>query len=209
MKKIFTFILASVMMTSMITVSAFAAENSDDKNLENPAYSLETSVTEYPDRETDYILSGISTSMQAFSDNDIDFGTPADIEYIIANSSDIVTYANSTSGSFKSDKYDAGLPGYKYRISFDWTAKVNSSGQYIFDKITNPKVTTYENWFLLGFTWDYYNYTITKNVYYLSDSGRSITFNVNYDFTVMSSTSGIATSISENNVNVFKLDSIR
>lgn len=60
----------------------------------------------------------------------------------IMEHSTVTTYGASMEGSYESEKYDAGLPGYTFQIIFDWKAAVNSSGDYIFDKITNAKVTT-------------------------------------------------------------------
>lgn len=100
----------------------------------------------------------------------------------IMEHSTVTTYGASMEGSYESEKYDAGLPGYTFQIIFDWKAAVNSSGDYIFDKITNAKVTTYKNDIICAMTWGYSSYKVTKNTYSISSNKKSITFNTTYDF---------------------------
>ncbi len=200
MKKIITILLVMLMALTVLPVSAFAAEpdvcvDTTDNNLS--VYENEEYVVSYDDTACEIISNGYSGDV-----------TTMDIDYIILNSTNVISRGTSVSGSYTSSKYDAGLAGYKYRISFDWTAKVNSEGDYIFDKISNPKITTYENWFLLGFTWSYYNYSITRNVYYKSNGGKSLTFETNYSFVVYDDY-GFDYNFSQENVKVVTLDSIR
>ena len=158
--------------------------------------------------EANDIIAGVSSALEILPVENNFLGLTMDIDYIIVNSENVVTRGTSVSGSYKSSKYDAGCAGYKYRITFDWTATINSDGDYVFDKITNPLITTYENWFVLGMAWSYYNYDITRNIYYKSDGGKSLTFETTYDFTLYDDYA-IDWGFEKKNTKTIVLDSIR
>lgn len=129
------------------------------------------------------------------------------IDEIISKSTNIQRSSNSCSGSFKSDKYNAGILGYKYQIKFDWVAKV-SNGDYVFDKITNYTLTTYTNYLLLALTWESYTYKVTKNTYSFSGDRLSVNCFANYIFDVRDKTTHNDTMIIQDNKKVFYLDDL-
>ena len=154
--------LAAIMVMGMGT-TAFAADSVTDKN-EAPKtavsvnYAVETSK--------------VSTILpDSFS-----------VESIMEHSTITARNSSTTEGSYKSKEYDAGLSGYTFQISFDWKASVNSSGDYIFSTISNANITTYRNSFVIGMTWAYSHYELTKNTYIISSDKKSVTFNTTYDF---------------------------
>lgn len=174
MKKVLSVLLSAVMLFSM-NVTAFAAE------------APNTNVPNTEEYANEYVIDGITPVTQIDgSIYDNVSSLTIDIDDLISHSTNVTSSGSSYSGSYVSDKYDAGLPGYKYQISFDWKADVNSSGNYVFkdNSIQNPMIKTYANHFILTMTWGYYNYSLTKNTYGVATNGRSVTFETDYKFTV-------------------------
>lgn len=130
-----------------------------------------------------------------------------EIDYIISHSTNIQKSSNSYSGSFKSDKYNAGISGYKYQISFDWVAKI-SNGNYVFDKITNYTLTTYTNYLLLALAWEAYSYRVIKNTYSFSSDRAYVTCFANYVFDLRDKTLHSDYNIKEENTKIFYLDDL-
>lgn len=171
MKKLISIVLTLLVVMSLFSTNAFAAEDTGSADSDG------------------YVVVGVEDVV--FSDNLSDennINLPITFEELIEASSN-VTYSNSSyTGSYKSDKYDAGLVGFKYQISFDWEATTNS-GDYIFKSISNAKITTYTNYLLLSLSWgdDTVTYSLTKNTFEYSSNKRSVTFYTNYKFTVYDS----------------------
>lgn len=130
-----------------------------------------------------------------------------EIDYIFSHSTNIQKSSNSYSGSFKSDKYNAGISGYKYQISFDWVAKI-SNGNYVFDKITNYTLTTYTNYLLLALAWEAYSYRVIKNTYSFSSDRAYVTCFANYVFDLRDKTLHSDYNIKEENTKSFYLDDL-
>ena len=109
-----------------------------------------------------------------------------DIEYLLANSSNIIRSGSELRGSYSSPKYDTGLPGYKYDVNFEWVAAVDSTSTYYFKdyEISEAYVTTYVNHLILVPIYEYYTYDIVRNEYEVSEDGYSVTFYTDYNFTV-------------------------
>ena len=134
MKKICSLILSLLMVFSAFTTVAMAKETTIG-NARPKAELLE----EYKVAET----------FPATRDNDDAYDNVSsetiDIDNLIAHSINVKRSGSSYSGSYISDEYDAGLPGYTYQIKFDWKAKVNSVGDYIFENndIQNARITTH------------------------------------------------------------------
>ena len=153
------------------------------KFIVGPGFKLETAIYKAQEKYQDakfVILDGAPMDEDGnyvVADNTVAISVDDIMEH-----STVTTYGASMEGSYESEKYDAGLPGYTFQIIFDWKAAVNSSGDYIFDKITNAKVTTYKNDIICAMTWGYSSYKVTKNTYSISSNKKSITFNTTYDF---------------------------
>ncbi len=139
------------------------------------------------------------------SENDL--ANQMDADYIIINSQNIVTRGTSVSGSYSSGKYDAGLLGYKYSISFDWTASIDDNGDYIFETVENTHLEVYVNYFVLSLSWSNYHYTVTKNTYHFSNDRKSVIFNIDFLFTVCDR-NGTTMNIAGENEKTIILDTI-
>lgn len=129
-----------------------------------------------------YVVAGVTQGVEAKS------GSPYEISIgeVIENSENVVYSGTTVVGTFTSEKYDAGLLGYKYSISFDWKASLNASGDYYFalDGIDNVELITHTNYLILGLAWQSYTYSVTKFTYALSNARSVITFQISYKFTV-------------------------
>ncbi|MCR5293569.1 MAG: hypothetical protein K6E30_00125 [Lachnospiraceae bacterium] len=133
-----------------------------------------------------------------------------DIDELLTHSTNVTRSGSSYSGSYTSAKYETGLPGYKYEISFDWVADVNSSGDYIFknNAIQNPLITTYTNHVLLALTWSYYTYSFDKNTYGVATNGKSVTFETDYEFTVYEKETAISHNFVEENTKTIYINDL-
>lgn len=169
---------AFLAILTVCSCCVFSAGASNSTEMDEGKYMIDESMS---DIESDIIVE-VSAVTEIETPANASINESIDIEYIIFNSDSVVARGTSLSGKYESGKYDAGCAGYKYKISFSWTAKVNSEGEYVFDTITNPVITTYENWVVLAFVWGYANYNITNNVYYKSNGGKSLTFETTYHF---------------------------
>ena len=190
MKKIMSLLLFALFLVSSLSVSTFAAERPNDLSLteliaENELdVQTEECVEEYTVEYADeYVVSSVAPAMQIACAIDSNALYALSVDNVIENSTGVVTCGTSLSGSYKSAKYDAGLSGFKYRISFDWEATVNAAGDYIFSTITNAAITTYRG-LLTGFLYTMCYYDITNNVYYISSDRKSVTFETAYEFHV-------------------------
>lgn len=193
MKKKSSIMLSFVMLLSM-SVTAFAAEAPKAEEFANK-----------------YVVDGIAPVTQidgSIYDNVLSL--TIDIDDLIARSTNVTRSGSSYSGSYESDKYDAGLPGYKYQISFDWKADVNSAGNYVFkdNSIQNPLITTHTNHFILAMTWSYYNYSFTKNTYGVATNGRSVTFETDYKFTVYEKDTAFDHTFTQENTKTIYIDDL-
>lgn len=159
------------------------------------------------DIDENYYISSIDVGYEAVNNSALDLSEYSiDVEKVIANSVNIKRTANSSySGSFKSDKYSAGIPGYKYQIKFDWTAKV-SNGDYVFNTIKNYTIVTYTNYILLALAWEAYSYKITKMNYTFNSSRSSIICVTNYAFDVRDKSTRNNVTITQNNKKTFDMD---
>lgn len=193
MKKIFCLIVSLAMLLAMST-TAFAA--SCEKNtIDDDGYTV-AGVT--PATEID---GSIYDNVAALT---------FDMDELLANSTNVTYSGSSYSGSYTSDKYEAGLPGYTYEISFDWVADVNSSGDYVFkdNAIQNALITTYTNHIILAITWGYYNYTFDKNTYGVASNGKSVTFETDYEFTVYEKGTAISHTFSQENTKTIYINDL-
>lgn len=165
MKRLFSSSISMLLMLSILMTSATAAniKPSNTDTLKN-----------------EYILVGVD-DIELEPNNQFDYSIP--LEELIENSVNIRATENSYTGTYKSDKLDAGLTGYKYQISFDWVATLNS-GDYVFKSISNKKIKTYANYLILALTWSTHDYEITKSTYSYSASKKTVTFYTNYTFIV-------------------------
>ena len=193
MKKVLSVLLSAVMLLSM-SVTAFAAEAPNTEEFAN-----------------EYVIDGIApvTQIDGSIYDDV-LRLTIDIDDLIAHSTNVTRSGSSYSGSYESDKYDAGLPGYKYQISFDWKADVNSAGNYIFkdNSIQNPIITTHTNNFILATAWSYYNYSFTKNTYGVATNGRSVTFETDYKFTVYEKDTAFDHTFTQENTKTIYIDDL-
>lgn len=140
-------------------------------------FAAEPSTSVHEDTE---VIAGINYSTEITSLPDTN-SNPFSIDEIINNST-ITVRGSSMEGTYESNKYNTGLTGYNFQISFDWKAGVNSSGDYFFSSISNAKITTYRDAFVCGMTWGYSHYEVTKNTYTISSNKKQVTFNTTYAF---------------------------
>lgn len=177
MKKLFLMLFSFLLAFSMLATTAMAAE----------APSVSTAYENIP---IDVYVVDSVVPVSGIVENTYDNTVKAaiSVDDLVSHSTNVVLRGSSYSGSYKSAKYSAGMPGYEYQISFDWIAEVNSSGDYIFKgrSIQNPMITTYTNHFLLATAWSYYNYSFAKNVWWVSSDGRTVSFQTDYSFTLYS-----------------------
>ncbi len=175
--------------------TAFAQDNAISKN----------SV----DVDENYYITSIDNGYEEVNDSVLDINEYSiDVEKVIADSVNVKRAANNSySGSFISDKYSAGIFGYKYQIKFNWTAKV-SKGNYVFDKITNYKIVTYTNYLLLAMTWESYSYKITKKTYSFNGSRSAVTCYTNYTFNCRDKTTHNNSTMYGTNKKTFTMDQL-
>lgn len=189
MKKLFSFVVSFAMLLSMST-TVFAASE-EDVALDSDGYSV---VGVAPVTQMDGAAYDNTTLITL------------DIDELLAHSTNVTRSSSSYSGSYTSAKYETGLPGYKYQISFDWVADVNSSGDYVFrnNAIQNPLISTYKDKLLLAITWSYSTYSFAKNTYGVASNGKSVTFETDYKFTVYEKETAIShTLVQENTKTIY------
>lgn len=146
-------------------------------------------------KETFYLLSDIRNFSVSIDD-------------VMANSVNVKSVSSSSySGSFTSDKYSAGIPGYKYQIKFDWESGT-LNGTRVFTKIKNYKVVTYTNYVVLSLAWESYSYRLTKNTYLFDRGNTLVNCYTNYAFDVRDKTTHNSTTIYQNNTQTFSLNSL-
>lgn len=193
--KIFKRISSIALMLCMVltmSVTAFAAEMNNSNvslNDTNEKYTVEVATA-----TREYDKAGNSDVV--------------DIDYIIANSTNVVTRGNEKRGNYTSAKYEAGLTGYTYDISFSWVARVDEEANYFFDEIIDPQVTTYINYVVLSLTWKYYNYKLINNICDVSENGDYVEFNTDYEFTVINHNAFLPTTFTVNNTKIIELENI-
>lgn len=167
-KKIISCVLLVSIVLSMNIISAYSYEY-DDSSL----YTFE-SVDCYDFSDL------FEQDDDIFSEKSIN-SIESNIDYILSHSTNVTRSGSEYWGDFTSDKYSAGILGYKYRIYFEWKLGTNSAGDYYFSEIKNVKVTTYTNHLILALSWGYYDYRITHFSHTLSSDKKSVTFNLNYE----------------------------
>lgn len=199
----FTKVVASVMAVAIFSLSGgVMALAVDDENI-----STENTYSSNLDSDENYYFSGSEFSSEVV--NVLPHGNnPISVEDVISNSTNIQRNGATDSGDFTSKKFSAGILGYKYTISFSWVAKV-VNGDYVFDYISNAKITTYTNYLILAVTWELYSYRITKNTYYFTGDRKSVIFETNYAFDVRDKTTHNDMTLYQNNKQTFSLQSIR
>lgn len=198
MKKVLSILLSTIVMFSM-SVTAFAAEIPN---------SIVSNADEFAN---EYVIDRVTpvTKIDGSIYDNVSILT-INIDDLIAHSTNVTRSGSSYSGSYESDKYDAGLPGYTYQISFDWKADVNSAGNYIFkdNSIQNPIITTHTNHFILAMTWGYYSYSFAKNTYGVATNGRSVTFETDYKFTVYEKDTAFDHTFTQENTKTIYIDEL-
>lgn len=194
--KLISVVLVFLILSSYTTAFAFDKKVSTYDNIS------------YLDTDENYYVSSINEGHEEInSTSKILFDNSLNLETIISKSVNIQKISsNSYSGKFTSDKYNAGILGYKFQIKFDWVAKVNSSGDYIFDKITNYKLVTYTNYIVLALTWDSYSYKVSSNTYSLSSNRKTITCVANYIFDLYEKNTKNHITAYEPNRKIFNID---
>lgn len=192
-RKIFCLVLSLAMLLTMNT-TAFAASVADD-GVDDEGYTVADVA----------LVTQVDGSL--FDDTEI---ITLDIDELLSHSTNVTYSGSSYSGSYTSAKYDAGLLGYKYTISFDWVASVNSSGDYIFkdNTLLNAKITTHTNHLILAFTWSYYTYSLDRNVCIIASDGKSVTFETNYRFTVNEKETAISHTFVQENAKTIYLNNL-
>ena len=199
MKKILSLLLISMIILSMYSTVAMATDNSSQ---------ISNTTDTYDDY---YKIVGVDDSIfECIDENIISDQITLTFDELIKSSTNITRSNNSQSGTYKSAKLNAGLTGYKYQISFDWEAEVDSSNNYVFKKITNAKITTYENAILLSIAWpgDSWSYVLTKNTYTISNDKRFVTFYTNYKFTLYDSSEGSTYNYTSNNTKPIDIEDL-
>lgn len=161
LKNVLAFVLA-LMMVCLVNTSVFAAEAANQE-----AIAVDVAI---PVEVPGLPQSGRHTIQ---------------LDELLKNSIITKQSSNVVGGIYESRSYDAGLAGYTYQIEFEWEAEVNSSGDYVFKKIINPKIVTTTNYIITGLTWGYSSYEITQNTYTISSNKKSVTFNTTYKFKFM------------------------
>ena len=200
MKKILSLFLTSMIILSMYSTVAMADDNS----------SQILSTTDIYDDDY-YKIVGVEASiLECIDENIISDKITLTFDELMKSSTNITRSNNSLSGTYESAKLNAGLTGYKYQISFDWEAEVDNSNNYTFKKITNAKITTYENIILLSIAWpgDSWSYVLTKNTYAISNDKRLVTFYTNYKFTLYDSSEGSTYNYTSNNTKPIDIEDL-
>lgn len=161
------------------------------------------------DVDENYYITSIDKGYEEISDSLSDISECSiSIDDVMANSVNVKSLSSSSySGSFISDKYSAGLLGYKYQIKFDWESGT-SNGTRVFTKIKNYKVVTYTNYVVLALTWESYSYRLTKNTYLFDRGNTLVNCYTNYAFDVRDKTTHNSTTIYQNNTQTFSLNSL-
>lgn len=192
MRKLLCFAISVAML---ITMSTTAFATSDDVALDSDGYGL---VGIDPVTKADGTVSNNMVHITL------------DIDELLAHSTNVMRSSNSYSGSYTSAKYETGLPGYKYQISFDWVADVNASGDYVFrnNAIQNPLISTYKDKVLLAITWSYSTYSFAKNTYGVASNGKSVTFETDYEFTVYEKETAISHTFVQENTKIIYINDL-
>lgn len=194
--------ICSLMVLLSFTCTAYAEESKYiESNTKNAIEVLDT--------DENYVITSIVEGFEEKGDINVSHHAfSMDINDIISKSTNIKKLSNSDySGSFTSDKYDAGLPGYKFQIKFDWTTGTES-GNYVFRQISNYKVVTYTNYLILAFTWEEYSYRVTKASWSYNSGRNAIWCTANYTFTVRDKVSHNVSTICKDNKKLFSLNSL-
>lgn len=170
-------VLTIVLLCSVFSVSVYADEKDDTFY-----------VNDVENSDDGYIMIGETPVIQQELTEDIIINAAGySIETLIANSDNVVAYADITEGDYTSPKkIDAGLAGYKYKLHFHWIAEKNSDGEYIFVSITDSYVRTYTNPIILSLAWSVYSYDVDPFYYYDLEK-KTVIFNIPYEFTVWDS----------------------
>lgn len=102
------------------------------------------------------------------------------VNQVLKNS--VITHSSNggLEGYYKST-HDAA-PGFQYTIEFDWVAKTNASGDYIFNNISNAnskmETTSFAELYLIN-----PSFKEIKDQYYFSSNRKYVTFDVEYSMT--------------------------
>lgn len=110
------------------------------------------------------------------------------IDDLMENSSITYADARSKSGHYKGDSQIITVRNgsfvvtpdftWTHTVEFDWTAKLNSDGDYIFDTISNANSSVAPGSHLLYFN---VGSTETRDVYWFSSDRKSVTFSSTYE----------------------------
>lgn len=133
-----------------------------------------------PEKNSQYVES-LDVSTSQLSDS-------MTIDELIAHSTILYADSEALSGHYDGDEdilvaqfgdIEALVPfPWTHTVEFDWTAKVNSSGDYIFDKITNANSFVEPGNHFLYFDVDS---SELKDVYSFSRDRRTVTFSSSYE----------------------------
>lgn len=199
-KSISFFCVLMILFSFSCTAYAKEPENIQS-NIQNDIESL--------DIDENYVVSSVVEGFEEKENiNVFQNALNIDIDEIISSSTNVKKLSNSDyTGSFTSDKYDAGLKGYKYQIKFDWTTGVES-GDYVFRNISHYQVVTYTNYLVLALTWEEYSYRVTKASWTYNSGRNGIRCTANYAFTVRDKTSHNLSTIYKDNNKLFSLNSL-
>ena len=197
MKKVILSILSLLLVFNNCTTTILAVESN---------YKMED-VTE----NDKYVIDSISPMIEdTESDTKI---MKVDMDYIIANSTNVTQRGSEYCGSYVSPKYDTGFFGYKYQISFEWVAEVNEDGDYCFkteddSDFISAYTTTYTNYAALGSLWSSYRYELTRNTNEVSKDRKSVTFYIDYKFVVTAHDTVIPQTYIKNNKKVVTMNEL-
>ena len=75
-------------------------------------------------------------------------GKEVDINYLIQNSTNVITRGTSMEGSYSSLPYEVMVGAYEIRFMYDWVAGVDANGDYFFAEVNNPRAVGYEDKFV-------------------------------------------------------------
>lgn len=166
MKNLLGFLFSVLIGINIFTMQAFAANTNDEESL-------------LIDREVIVNSESVVEENTCFS-NEL---AGVEIDELLLNSTNVTRSGSTIVGSYRSNEFDAGFPGFTYDISFDWEFEV-VDGEYVFkdNNISNAYVTTYIDWYQVEMAFQNYSYTLVKNTYSVASDGKSVTFYTNYEF---------------------------
>lgn len=164
------------------------------------------------------LFSTCSIKSYAINGNSFNDDTAAedDSQYILVGEINVDDYSeqnthiNNTaagdvySGTYTTNKIKTEFPGFKIRLIFSWTGKLNEDGDPVFSSIKIVKAEYYANYALLALTWDYWSFEFTKlGTPSYTISFKSAEFVVKYtvvarDKTEVTSTSALKTIVKVN-----------